>query len=225
MIIGNGLLSSIFFEYKDDREILIFASGVSNSSETRFSEFEREKKLLHNIVKNNPNQTLIYFSTCAFYDNYFDESLYLRHKRDIENWIKKNVKKFHILRIPQIIGSKNNNQLLGFLNFKIKNKQKFTLFDIERNIIDFEFLLVIFNYIISNEFFLNKTSNISYPANIRVVEIVSIFEKIHNVKGNYTLKNKHGSLKIENTIPEKVIFKLYPNSDNYFLDKIQKYYG
>jgi hypothetical protein len=47
MIIGNGSLANIFIEkFKDDENIIIFASGVSSSKETRESEFNREKELL-----------------------------------------------------------------------------------------------------------------------------------------------------------------------------------
>ncbi|MEJ2498930.1 MAG: hypothetical protein P8Y46_06430 [Sulfurovaceae bacterium] len=50
MIIGNGMLAHEFSDYKDDNDIIIFASGVSNSGETRESEFEREKELLTKTI-------------------------------------------------------------------------------------------------------------------------------------------------------------------------------
>ena len=46
MIIGNGLLAKAFIEYKNNDEIVIFASGVSNSLEEKQSEFKRETDLL-----------------------------------------------------------------------------------------------------------------------------------------------------------------------------------
>lgn len=47
MIVGNGLVASAFLPYfAEDPEIMIFASGVSNSRETRKEEFVREEKLL-----------------------------------------------------------------------------------------------------------------------------------------------------------------------------------
>lgn len=225
MIIGKGLISSIFSEYKDDGKILIFASGVSNSSETRFDEFKREKELLYDTLKNNPNRTLVYFSTCAFYENYFDESSYLRHKREMEKWITTNVQSFHIFRIPQIIGSKNTNQLLGFLDYKIKNKEKFVLYDVERNLIDFEFLLTTSRHIISTNSYINKTSNIFYPENIKVRDIVIFLEQIHNVKANYVIEEKKGNLIIEKTIDDEIILKLFPLRINYYKEKLEEYYG
>lgn len=225
MVIGNGLLSRIFKEYKNSEEFIIFSSGVSNSLETRFDEFKREKELLYYTLKNNPNRTLVYFSTCAFYENYNDESPYLRHKREMEEWITSNVKKFYIFRIPQIIGSKNTNQLLGFLDHKIKNKEKFVLYDVEKNLIDFEFLLTTSKHIISTNSYINKTSNIFYPDNIKVRDIVNFLEQIHNVKANYVIEEKKGNLIIEKTIDDEIISKLFPVRINYYKEKLEEYYG
>lgn len=216
MVVGNGLLSSIFKEHKNSEELIIFASGVSNSSEKREFEFQREKSKLFEVIKKNPKMTLVYFSTCAFYDNYFDESPYLNHKREMEEWIIANVQNFYIFRIPQIIGSKNTNQLLGFLDHKIKNKEEFVLFDIERNLIDFEFLLTVSKYLISNIF---------YPINVKVIDIVSFFEQIHNVKSNHIVKEKNGSLIIEKTIDDEILTKLFQVRANYYKDKLVEYYG
>ena len=40
-------------------------------------EFKREKDLIVDTIKKFSNKTLVYFSTCAFYDRYFG----LRHYR------------------------------------------------------------------------------------------------------------------------------------------------
>ena len=49
MIIGNGLIASLFNEY-DKENVVFFASGVSNSSETRREEFLREENLIQKIL-------------------------------------------------------------------------------------------------------------------------------------------------------------------------------
>ena len=41
MVIGNGLIANQFKSYNNDENILIFASGVSNSSEVNDIEFIR----------------------------------------------------------------------------------------------------------------------------------------------------------------------------------------
>ena len=41
MIVGNGLIASLFYDV-DREDVIFFASGVSNSLETELSEFQRE---------------------------------------------------------------------------------------------------------------------------------------------------------------------------------------
>jgi hypothetical protein len=41
MVIGNGTVAKVFSEYCDNGDILIFASGVSNSKEKSEANFER----------------------------------------------------------------------------------------------------------------------------------------------------------------------------------------
>ena len=51
MIIGQGMLAKRFEKYDNDN-IVIFASGVSNSRETSKIMFEKERKLLIEIQWN-----------------------------------------------------------------------------------------------------------------------------------------------------------------------------
>ena len=43
MIVGKGLIASQFNDWWKDKDVVIFASGVSNSKEGKQSEYEREK--------------------------------------------------------------------------------------------------------------------------------------------------------------------------------------
>ena len=63
MIIGNGLISSVFLDDSlDYGNYIIFASGVSNSKETDYEKFEREKKLLFSTIENNYNNFIYYIN-------------------------------------------------------------------------------------------------------------------------------------------------------------------
>ena len=57
MIIGNGEIASILDDKKD---LLFFASGVSNSQEMRESEYQREIDLL---LSQNHNAHIVYFGS------------------------------------------------------------------------------------------------------------------------------------------------------------------
>lgn len=68
MIVGDGLIASLFTSH-DKENVIFFASGVSNSLETKEEEFLREENLIRNTIKNNPNKIFLYFSTCSIYDS------------------------------------------------------------------------------------------------------------------------------------------------------------
>ena len=84
MIIGNGLLAKAFSDFENNEKILIFASGVSNSNETRRQEFEREEILLRKGLTTHKDKLIIYFSTCSVYEPSTNYREYTRHKLDME---------------------------------------------------------------------------------------------------------------------------------------------
>jgi hypothetical protein len=52
MIIGNGLIAKSFKKKKNYfKNVIIFASGVSNSKNTNLKEFKREEKLVKKLLK------------------------------------------------------------------------------------------------------------------------------------------------------------------------------
>ena len=88
MIIGKGLIAKAFLEYENDDNIIVFASGVSNSKEISREEFDREKLLLNDYLeKYGKNKHFIYFSTCSIDDTYFERSEYTKHKINMEKII------------------------------------------------------------------------------------------------------------------------------------------
>ena len=129
MIVGNGLLATYLRDYfkinkVNDDNYLIFASGVSNSSENKETEFEREIYLLQQIIHQNIGTTIVYFSSCALVDDTNLTIAYYQHKLNIENLLKK-MNQFIIIRLPQVIGNSNNkNTILNFFIDAIKNDKK-----------------------------------------------------------------------------------------------------
>ncbi|WP_370899348.1 hypothetical protein [Chryseobacterium gossypii] len=127
MIIGNGLIANSLKEI-DSKDLLFFASGVSNSLETRDSEFERELILLKDALRNNSGCQLVYFSTLSVNDQSKQNSRYVIHKLEIENYIKNNSDNYLILRIGNIVGKGGNpNTLFNFLKNRIAGNNKFVL--------------------------------------------------------------------------------------------------
>ncbi len=222
MIVGNGMLAHEFSDYKDDNDIIIFASGVSNSSETRESEFKREKELLAKTIANISSEKIIYFSTCSMYDTYFDNSKYTKHKLHMESYIKKNVKNFIIVRLPQVMGRTNNKQqLMGFLYDKILNNEEFELFNVDRNIIDAQDVKKILKYSLTNHLFNRETINIANPKNINMITLVNYIENIFGKKAIYSITSLKGSFYIDIKKVSPIIKKLNLFSSTYMRDIIK----
>lgn len=225
MIIGNGILANEFSNYANSDDILIFASGVSNSKETRQSEFDREKTLLRKTIKNEPSKKIIYFSTCSMYDNYFENNQYVNHKLDMEKLISTNARDYLIIRLSQVVGKNNDKQLMGFLYNKILSDESFELYDIERNIIDISDVKTIVTYIIENNIGNNKTINIANPNNIKVIDLVKKIENLLNKKPIYSLIKIEGDFNIDISDISHIIQKLNLFDEQYEEKVIGKYYG
>lgn len=106
MIVGNGDIASVLTD-REDR--LYFVSGVSNSQETRRSEYEREKNLL---LAQDKYRHIVYVSTLAVF---YTDTLYVQHKLRMERLIKKHFKHYTIIRIGNIDWGDNPNTLINYL--------------------------------------------------------------------------------------------------------------
>ena len=104
MIIGNGQLATIFKKTTLDN-IVVFASGVSNSNCQDIKQFEREKDLLVKTLTNNKNKKFVYFSSCALSAEEYPKNDYYKHKQNMENIIKRYSDNYYIFRAPQLFGN------------------------------------------------------------------------------------------------------------------------
>ena len=129
MIIGHGDIASILQD-RDDR--LYFASGVSNSKETREPEYRREVNLL---LSQDKLRHIVYFgSMCIFYSN----THYAQHKRCMENLVKKNFPHYTIFRMGNIAWGSNPHTLINFIQNKIRKREPFEIQDVYRYVVEKE---------------------------------------------------------------------------------------
>ena len=218
MIIGNGMLANSLRPF-DEENIIIFASGVSNSLETKDSEFEREILLLRSTVEKFPNKKLIYFSTCSIYDLSKVESPYVMHKLKVEEIISKICPQYTIFRVGNAVGSGGNpNTLINFLENSIRNGQVISLHNKARRVLigvdD------IANLVSQNlESFENKIVNVVYPHQFQLIEVVSTLEKHLQLKAKYELVDEGSAYNMDfdeimksyfqGISPEEYLQKLY----------------
>ncbi|QIY91412.1 NAD-dependent epimerase/dehydratase family protein [Chryseobacterium gallinarum] len=185
MIIGNGLIANALKNI-DSEEYVFFASGVSNSLETRSSEFEREFSLLKNSLESNNDKKIIYFSTLSVKDQSKQGSHYVLHKLSIEDYIKKHSENYLILRIGNIVGKGGNpNTLFNYLKNQITNNNRFVVHNKARRLlIDMDDIT---RFLKTHCILLdNGIVNCAFPYHYDLKEIIGAIEKKTHQKGIYS---------------------------------------
>lgn len=225
MIIGNGLIAKSLQKI-DSENVLFFASGVSNSLETRDLEFEREYALLKSNLENNPEKIFVYFSTCSIYDSSKNNSHYVLHKLKLEQIIADLSDSYYILRVSNAVGKGGNpNLLTNYLVREIENNAKITVHTkATRNLIDVSDVSAITKDIIEN-FTSNQIINLAYLQNFSIIEITETISDVLKTEPLLHLQNEGSGYEIEVSKIEHY-FKENNLTDKkqYLRNLISKYY-
>ncbi len=226
MIIGRGLIANLFLD--DDRDdVLFFASGVSNSLETRPEEFLREEKMIRDAIAENPEKIFVYFSTCSIYDSSKTDSNYVLHKLKMEQLISNLCKTYLILRVSNAVGKGGNpNLLMNYLVRSVKNNERINVHTkATRNLIDADDIKKITFSMIEAQS-LNKIVNVAYPQNYTIIEILEIIERFYNIKLELNLIKSGSGYDIDVADVEyHFIENNLNNKDSYLCNILQKYYS
>ena len=127
MIIGHGDIASVL---PDKKGWIFFASGVSNSSEKRESEYQREIDLL---ARQDKKKHLVYFSSLSvFYRN----TRYTRHKKQMEDLVRYNFTYYTIVRLGNITWGKNPHTLINYFKKRLKAEEKIEIWNTYRYLVD-----------------------------------------------------------------------------------------
>ncbi|QTV04563.1 NAD-dependent epimerase/dehydratase family protein [Faecalibacter bovis] len=222
MIIGRGLIAKQFLDV-DREDVIFFASGVSNSSETKKEEFLREQNLIEETIRKNKNKLIIYFSTCSIYDSSKYNSPYVLHKLHMEEIIKESSSKFLILRISNAVGKGGNpNLLMNYIYRQIVNNSELVIHkNATRNLIDVvDVKNITLKYLENNEF--NKIVNVAYTENYYIQEIIEAFEDKLNIKSFNKIEDRGEHYSID--VSELDYQFSYIDKIKYLNNLIKKYY-
>jgi nucleoside-diphosphate-sugar epimerase len=227
MIIGNGLLARAFStSFTNDAKVTVFASGVANSSETRTEQFERERLLLRQTMREEG--LLIYFGTCSMHDPELAKTPYLRHKAEMENLVREGARQWAIMRLPQLVGHCSNpNTLANFLYRHIAAGLRFQLWTkASRNIIDVADVATIITHLVTNGSIEGMTANIACPFSQSMPELVKIFERVLGRQANYESVAAGGKYPIDTHLTTTTASHVGIVFDNQYTENcIRKYYG
>ncbi len=141
-VIGHGDVAKVLQDV--DKDMLFFASGVSNSQETRESEYQREKELL---LSQDKSRRLVYFGSLSiFYNN----NRYAQHKIEMEDLVKENFPQYCIVRIGNIAWGDNQHTLINTLKSRVDAQQPIEIKDVYRYVVEQEEFLHWINLIPEN---------------------------------------------------------------------------
>lgn len=127
-IVGHGDIAQVLQEA--DKDALFFASGVSNSAETRESEYQREKELL---LKQDPSKRLVYFGSLSVF---YRDSRYAKHKREMEQLVRETFPRHCIVRIGNIGWGTNPHTLINTLRNRVDQEQPIEILNVDRYVVD-----------------------------------------------------------------------------------------
>jgi nucleoside-diphosphate-sugar epimerase len=227
MVVGNGMIAKRFSRFANDTNRLVFASGVSNSSNKEEESFKKESDLLLQEMSKNPDATLIYFSTCSIYDPSLQEAAYVQHKLKMEDLIKSVASSYIIFRVSNPVGFTNNHHtLINYFVEHIRSQVPFTVWSYaSRNLIDIDDMATICETIITDDAWLNKMVNVANPVNYPVQLIIETLEQHFGMKGNYEIVEKGNSPLIDTTEIQPLFSSLHIDFGNDYLNHLlNKYY-
>jgi hypothetical protein len=130
MTIGNGDVASVL---PDRDDYIWFASGVSNSQETRQSEFSKEKDLLFTFADER-DKRIVYFSSLSIF---YKDSPYTRHKKKMEQYVKM-FPKHTIIRIGNIDWGTNPHTIINHFKIQKARGQPLEIQDTYRYVVNKE---------------------------------------------------------------------------------------
>jgi len=205
MIVGNGLLARAFQDgYAQREDVVIFASGVSNSSEVNPAAFERERVLLNRTLASKP-ACLVYFSTCSVDDPERGGTPYVRHKLEMEGLVSQ-ADRWFVFRLPQVVGqSENQNTLTNNLYRSILGGQTIPVWrHARRYLVDVDDVRRISDGLISRGLHVNEVVNIAPRRSVSIDELLDVFERVTGRTAHRECYDKGASYEIQTPVLDEL---------------------
>lgn len=227
VVYGNGLLANKFKISQSISDYIIFASGVSNSGETRESEFERERKLFLDCCKEG--KPIIYFGSCSVELPGQFWTPYIRHKFEMERAVLSKGLGV-VFRLPNVVGhGGNKNTLFNYLCNSILSGDVITVRkNAVRSLIDMDDVVSLVSFLCRDAFFKDlSTGNlirVTLPRQFSVEDIIFAIESYYGINARLDYSgedflNVQKSAVIEECIQKEII----SFDSNYLVNLVNKY--
>lgn len=227
MIVGKGLLARAFVpHFEANAGVVIFASGVSNSLETREGEFEREYTLLRQTMDHDA-QRFVYFSSCGVIATETELTPYMRHKRRMESLVLSKPNGL-VFRLPQVVGrTDNSHTLTNFLRNHITTGERFTVWaHAERNLIDIDDIARIGSKLVDELPAVPAAISIAALESLPMPKIIRIFEHVLGKMANCTYVDRGAPMPVDTAQVRKTSTSLGIDLGGDYVERvIAKYYA
>jgi len=227
MIVGGGMLARAFDSYRDHPNVVVLASGVSDSTVTDVAQFEREETLLVKTLEKQRGKRFVYFGTCSAVDPELSVSPYVRHKLKMEKVIETHSVDYLIFRLPQAVGHNGNtNTLINRLYASIRNGQRFQLWrNAYRYIIGVDDVSAVASYMIGQNEYSSRIINVA-SRRFSIFDIVQALENVTQRSAIYDEIDKGASYDIDCYEAHRIAGLLNIRFDDTYLHRvISKYYA
>jgi len=212
-IIGGGLISKHMVNLNTDSDCLVIGAGVSNSNETRESEFQREAELIESVIKAHRSLRVVYFSTCSVGQS--NKTPYVNHKLAMEDMVSSFANEWCIYRLPQVVGVVNNTTLISYFVRSILRRVPMTIQKgAYRYLIDINDVVRICEYLLNSNKGLNTIQSIAPLYAAPVIDIVERISGLLEIHADYELVTSGESYGIDS----REIMECLCNDDKIFAE-------
>ena len=192
MVIGSGMIARRFGDFAGRGDVVIFASGVSNSKETRPEPFARERQLVEQTLEQITGSLFVYFSTASVDDPTERGSPYVTHKLQLEQLIGERATNYLLVRASNVVGGPGNpHTVLNFFVDRIRHNEPFTVWRYaNRNLIDLDDVYQVVTRYIADPTTWNRTLLVANPHSVSPLTLVQAIEAHTGQRARYELVDK-----------------------------------
>jgi nucleoside-diphosphate-sugar epimerase len=215
-----------FASYHDDADVVIFASGVSDSKTNDSHAFEREEQLLRQTLAQYPEALMVYFSTCSIYDPFLVDKSYVKHKLNMEHLLQQSGHPYLICRVSNVAGPGGNPKtIFHYLAGAVLEERSFPLWKhAYRNLIDVDDVYALVKWLIDHGT-KNEIINIAHPVSFTMPEIMAAYlQHFHRQGHHFEIEAGH-HFPIDTSTVEAIAASAGVNfGGNYLYRLLEKYY-
>jgi nucleoside-diphosphate-sugar epimerase len=225
MIIGNGFMAN-GFQNMDRDDIIIFASGVSNSKSIDKEQFQQEEFILKKTLSENIcNRTVVYFSTYSIDDPGVAGNQYVTHKKAMETLVRLSGNPHLIIRTSNVVGKSDNPfTITNYLYNKIVTGEQFDLWiNAIRNLLDIEHLYKMVEQLFK-EGVTNETVYLVCPVDYSILTITKIMCSITRNEACYREIEKGSYFTYDKSLSTRLFMQLKIPTENYLETLLKRYY-